>query len=287
MMIQTLGKKYNVIKYSYSDSNMERFICQEEADCTKYTVVRIKNRMWIIQTMEFLMRQMKDTHFTDFVSCFASEEYFHVVMKYAEGVSLREKLQREHCSLEERMAIGKGILDKIMLLKIPDYFLQDCLKQENIILSSASEVSFQYYLFNITQYGRVSFSQVQACLWILFEALLEQEMKKRVLPSASRFCNSLKKGEYQEILQIYTDFNEVCKEIRHIPPVELATPRTWGFRTWDKVKKYMVPFKKICAFLLMFLAVLFFIYSAYESTQDGGEKKLFEYIGTLDIKERG
>lgn len=285
MMIQTLGRKYNVIRYVYSDSNTERYICMEEEEGTNYTVIRIKNRMWIMRTMEFLMRQMENHAFTDFVSCFASGEYMHVVMKYAEGIPLKGKLQDENCPLEERMAIGKAILDKIMLLNMPDYFLQDCLKQESIIVSPALEINFRYCLSDINQYGRVQFRDVQICLRRLFEALFGWEMDRRVLAPASRFCSLLKRGEYQDILAVYADYGAICREIGDIPAVELATPRTRGFLAWERIKRCFAPVKKILFLLVMLCAVFFLVYSVYESMQEGGRKELFEYIGTLEIKD--
>ena len=164
MMIQSLEKKYIVIKYSFSDSNVERYICQEETGGEKYTIVRVKNRQWIAKAVEFLMHQRENSHFTDFTSCFFSDECLYVVMRYAEGISLEEKLQNEVSSLEERLAVGKGILERILILNMPDYFLKDCLKAESIILSASLEVSFQYELLNIADYERVQFWQVQSCL---------------------------------------------------------------------------------------------------------------------------
>lgn len=284
MMIQSLEKNYIVIKYSFSDSNVERYICQEETGGERFTIVRIKNRHWITRVVEFLMRQKENSHFTDFVSCFFSEECLHVVMKYAEGISLEEKLQNENSSLEERLAIGKEILEKILILNMPDYFLKDCLKAENIILSTSLEVSFQYELRNISDYERVPFWQVQICLQKIFRMLLGQELKKNMLPPAAYFCDLLKKGGYQDILEIYTAYDSMYKEVQVLSDGKEILPQTWTFRLWDKVKQYIPVLKKVCAAVLMLLAVAFLIYTVRESMQEGGEKKSFEYIGTLEIR---
>lgn len=284
MMIQSLEKQYIVIKYCFSDSNMERYICQEETGSARYTIVRIKNKLWITEAVEFLMHQKENSHFTDFVSCFFSEECLFVVMKHGEGISLEEKLQNENCLLEERLAMGKGILERILILNMPDYFLKDCLKPGNVILSTTLEVSFQYELLDIDDYERVRFWQVQNCLWKLFETLFWQELKKKMLPPVTRFCDLLKKGGYQDILEIYTAYDKMCKEVQELSYDEVLLPQTWSFRLWDRMKKHIPVFKRICALVLILLAVVFLIYTVRESMQEGGEKKSFEYIGTLEIR---
>lgn len=273
-----------VIEYSFSDGNVERYLCQEETGGEKYTIVRIKNRLWITKVVEFLMHQKQNHHFTDFVSCFFDGECFHVVMRYAEGISLDEKLQNENLSLEERFSIGKGILEKILMLNMPDYFLKDCLKAEQIILSAGLEVGFQYELLNIGDYGRVQFWQVQNSLLRLFRLLLGQEMKKKMLPPVNCFCDFLRKGGYQDILEIYTAYDKVYKEVQELSDVREILPRTWSFRLWDRVKKGIPVIKRVCAVGLLLLAVIFLIYTVRESMQEGGEKKSFSYIGTLEIR---
>lgn len=67
--------------------------------------------------------------------------------------------------------------------------------------------------------------------------------------------------------------------------MELATPRTRGFLAWERIKRCFVPIKKILFLLVMLCAVFFLVYSVYESMQEGGRKELFEYIGTLEIKD--
>lgn len=284
MIIQTLEKKYTVIKYIFSDRDTERYICREEGGREKYTVVCVKNRMWIRRAMKFLVQQMESRSFTDFVSCFFSGECFYAVMKYAEGTSLRRKLKVENCSLRERMAVGKNILERLMILNMPDYFLQDCLKPETVIVSPSLAVNFQYELSQIGDYGKADFSQVQNCLKKLFAGVFSKELEKEMLPPVRSFCDALAMGKYQDILEVYTEYGITCKAVSELPPEELILPKTWGFRMWERITGLFAPLKKICAFLLMLLAVFLLIYSVCVSMETGSEKKVFHSVGTLKIK---
>lgn len=284
MIIQSLEKEYTVINYVFSDDNVERYICKEDTGSRKYIVLRIKNRMWIRKTTKFLMQQMENQYFTDFVSCFFSEESLYVVMNDAQGISLEKKLEDEKCCLQERIQIGRNILERIMILSMPEYFLQDCLKPEAIILSPALEVNFRYELSEISEYDNFHFLLVQNKLGDLFEILFSEELKKGVLPPGKRFCNSLKKGKYQNIIEIYAAYESMTKAVQDLPPETLILPKTWSFRIWDRVRKYFRPLRKIGALLLMLLAIVFLLYSIQKSMQEEGEVQVFQSIGTLEIK---
>ena len=284
MMIQTIGKKYMVTQYSYADSHFMRYKCREEGKKEMYSMTCIKDKTWIRRVTKFLMDQMENPNFTDYVSCFFSEECLYVLMKYRAGISLRETLLKAHCGLEGRMAIGKNILEKILLLKMPDYFLQDCLWADRIILSTALEVEFQYELANLPEYESYDFCHVQARLAGIFEELFMPEIQKRVLPDASRFCDALYGGEYADMLEVYQAYQELCRNINEIPPEELKIPRTPSFQIWEKIRRQFGTLKKVCALFLLIAALAFLVYTVSQSGQSGGEKRIFTSIGTLKIQ---
>lgn len=285
MMIQTLDKNYEVLQYEYSDSNMERYICQEEKSGIRCTIIRLKNKLWIVKVMEFLMLQLENHHFTDFISCFAGEEYLHIAMAYAEGISLMDKLQNEECPLEERLITGKNILQKIMLQDMPDYFLKECLAEENVILTPDLEVGFRYSLSGITGYDKVQYVHVLKKLRRLFEILFSRELKQKMIPPLNQFYHSLGAGKYKDILEIYKAYIDMQKAVQGMPAEDIVMPKTWGFSLWDKIKKVFAPLKKILAVLLMLCAILFLINTVRRQMQEDGEKRIFEYIGTLEIQE--
>lgn len=284
MVIQSMEKEYTVINYVYADDDMERYICREEAGSKSCAVTCIKNRLWIKKTAKFLMQQMENRYFTDYLSCFFSRECLYVVMEHGEGISLKEKLGKEDCSLRERMEIGKKLLEKSMILNMPEYFLQDCIRPETVMLSSALEVSFQYGLSQISDYGSFHFWQVQNRLGSLFEILFSDGRRKDLLPPVSGFCNSLREGGYQNLLEIYAAYGSMCKALQELPPEESILAKAWSFRIWEGIKKCFAPLRRLCAIAIMLLAVIFLIYSVRESMQEDGETKMFQAIGTLEIK---
>lgn len=285
MRIQTLEKTYTVIKYCYADDHLVRYLCREEGKKQIYSMVCIKDKMWIRGVTKFLMEQMENSHFTDFISCFFSEECLYVLMKYREGMTLTKMLQEMQGGLKVRMVTGKNILEKILLLSMPDYFLQDCLRGERIKVSPALEIEFQYELDNIYQFESCDFCHVQACLGRIFQELFQWEIKKDVFPPVRHFCHNLCRGEYRDILEIYEAYQELCRYMEEIPPEKRKQPRTWEFRVWEKIHRKIASLKKICGIVLLMLALIFLVYTVYQTVCPGGEKQIFTSIGTLKIRE--
>lgn len=287
MIIQTLGKSYTVVKYCYADQNIERFLCREDEKDERYTIICIKNKLWITHTMEYLMKQSANVYFKDFITCFTGDECFYVVMKYEDGITLQEKFAKEQCNRQERFAIGKAVLNQIMILKSPEYFLQDCLTLNNIVLTRGTDVAFHYELQKINDYEHFQFIHVQKKLHQIFTVLLQEELKRKTLPAAMEFCTKLKNAGYKDILEIYMEYSQMLEQAAKMTDEEFEVPKTLAFRLWERVKQYIPIVKKICAVLLMIAAIVFLIYSFRQSMLEGGEKKVFDYIGTLEIQEGG
>lgn len=287
MIIQTLEKKYIVTEVLFSDRHMDRYICHEEDGGERYTVVCVKDRVWIRKAMQFLIEQIENTHFTDFVSCFFSEACLYVVLKYEEGISLEEKLGSEDCPLQERIPIGKSILERVMLMDMPDYFACDCLRPGNVMVSPALEVSFRYELSKLRSYHLASFIQVQARMEALFGTLFSQERKQDMFPPISSFCHALRKGEYQDIREIYTAYDGMSRAVETLSERDIVRPHTRSFCLWDRIKRYLVWCRKMAAILLMLFAVAFLIYTLQKYFEEGREKIIFKSIGTLQIRRQG
>lgn len=285
MQIQTLEKTYEVVEFRYADDHLVRYLCREEGKKQTYSMVCIKDKTWIRGVTKFLMEQMENPHFTDFVSCFFSEECLYVLMKHQKGTTLTKMLQEMRGGLEVRMVTGKNILEKILLLSMPDYFLQDCLRGDRIMVSPALEIEFQYELDNIYQFESCDFCHVQACLGRIFEELFQWEIKKEVFPAVRQFCQNLCRGEYRDILGVYEDYQELCRYMEEIPPEKRKQPGTWEFRVWEKIRRQITPLKKICEIVLLVMALIFLVYTVYQAVNPGGEKQIFTSIGTLKIRE--
>lgn len=287
MNIQTLAKTYIVTEYCYADTHLVRYLCREKGKKQIYSMVCIKDKSWIQGVTKFLMEQMENPYFTDYISCFFSQECLYVLMKYQRGLSMRQAFENVRFDLEERMAIGTHLLEKILLLNMPDYFLQDCLHIDRVMVSPALEVGFRYEMSDIHQYKSYGFQDVQKGLERIFRALYEQEIKKDMLPAVREFCDGLCRGGYADILEIYEAYQKLCESIERMTPEKRTQPGTRGFRIWEKIRRQIAPLKKICGAVLFLMALVFLVYTLCQAAAPGGEKQIFTSIGTLKIRQSG
>ena len=139
MLIQTYERSYQVISHVLSNDLGEIYICRDITTDNEYTILRLKDRDIVPDLMVYLNNSIQES-FTDFVDRFVYEGDLCLVFKYYRGISLSQKLTYEYCSLSERMTMGKKILDRILLLDMPLYFLKNCLAGERIIVKPSLDI---------------------------------------------------------------------------------------------------------------------------------------------------
>lgn len=284
MVIETYDKTYTVVKHNVSGIHKDIYICRNSEDHQLYTLVCIKDKKVTNKIIQFLCKQKKNKKFSDLIENFVYEENFYIVFAYAEGMSLEKRL-KQNCSLEERMEIGKKLLEKMVLFHLPYYFQCQCLKMENIVLTDALDVKFQYNLEKIEEYHSYTWQTASAYLYHILKSLFVKELKNNVLDPMKEFLDIVQKGKENDYLKIYQKYCNVCEKIKKIPQEELQTPRNWIFRLWEKIKSFRGVIKGVMLTLIFICVFVYMIYSIYMSLQIKGYKKNFESIGTVQIKE--
>lgn len=284
MVFETHEKQYTVLRILTEDEHISRYVCQDESDQSAYLVFKIHEKDWIVKTLSFLTDQVNNRDFSDMVSCFFCEESLFIVMRKAEGTTLEEKLSDEECSMTERIAMGRSILDKLMIQNMPEYFMKDCLNTSAILMSHSLQAGFCYNLNNLYDYGEVVFQDVCNRIADIMNELFKYELKKRILSVMDKFIKDLTYGEFKDILSVYKEYDEVCKKIAGMTAEELNEPKTWPFRLWDRFKKIWPGIKRVIALALLVAALVFLAITIKNIGNEGNENKSFSYIGTLTIK---
>ena len=284
MVIETLEKKYTVLRNLYAGDHTDRFVCQDETTHRVYLMIRVRERDWIVKTLGFLTDQVNNREFADMVSCFFSGESLYIVMRHSEGVSLTEKLDDEVCTLTERIAVGRSILDQLLLQRMPEYFMRDCLDADRILLSHSLQVGFTYELKDIVDYGAVSFKDVQRRIASIWKTLFAHELKIKTLAGVQKFIDNLNEGVYADLMSVYKAYDEVCKKIAGMSDNELKKPKTKPFIIWEKFKRIWPYIKRIIALALLIAALVYLALTIKDLWNTGTEDKIFDYIGTLTIK---
>ncbi len=285
MVIEIYDKQYKVVRHLMSDREKELYTCRSSEDKQLYTVIRIKDKKITNKIIGFICEEKKKGTFADLVEHFVSGEDFHIVFTHVTGITLEDKLSQQ-CVLQERLELGKRLLEKMLLERMAEYFQCQCLKPENIYVTPSGEVEFKYVLDGVEQYEEYTTKQVVSYLYSILQLLFADELKKQVIAPMEQFLKRLKKSEVIDYMALYKEYNEVMHEVLDIPKEELATPKNWLFRLWDKV---MAVRKKIKAvmLLLIFLGVfMYMVYTIWNATRPNESINHFENIGTMEILEK-
>jgi sulfatase maturation enzyme AslB (radical SAM superfamily) len=285
LLIQTYERSYQVISHVLSNDLGEIYICRDITTDNEYTILRLKDRDIVPDLMVYLNNSIQES-FTDFVDRFVYEGDLCLVFKYYRGISLSQKLTYEYCSLSERMTMGKKILDRILLLDMPLYFLKNCLAGERIIVKPSLDISFNYVPSDIHDFAAVDETTALKAFTAIFNMLFAEELLRESVPPINQFYSSLKREQEFNSIELYKQYTQMCREVELIPEEEIIKPKSKWFQLWERVKRFLQFFKKVVGAALLVIAV---VYLAYTIDRFANPiitpVKHFEFIGSLEIND--
>lgn len=285
MLIQTYERGYQVISHVLSNDLGEIYICQDISADREYTILRIKAKDIVADLMVYINQNIKET-FVYFIERFVFEGDLCLVFQYHRGLSLSAKLNHEYCSLSERMTIGKQILDRIVLLDMPLYFLKNCLSGERIIVRPSLDVSFNYVPSDIRYFAAVDDRAVFTAFTAIFDLLFADELTKQSAPPLNQFYTELHKEQHFDSIELYKQYTQMCREVELIPEEEINQPKSKWFLLWEKIKKSLGAFKKVLGIALLVVSVMYLAYTISDAVNPTiTQVQHFEFIGTLEIEQ--
>lgn len=285
LLIQTFERGYKVISHVLTTDAGEIYICRDVSEDGEYTVLRLKDRAIVPGLMQYLTTKISSGIFNDYIEHFVFEDDFYIVLKYYRGVSLTEKLNREHCSLGERLKLGAKILEKIVLLNMPPYFQKNCLTEERIIVKPSLDISFNYLLSDIREFAAADDKAVLKVFIDIFNKLFAEELARQSVPPLNQFSVFLQTEEQFDSIEIFRQYAEMCREVESLPEEEIQKPKSRWFLLWERVKKLLTVLRKFLAAALLILAICYLIYTIGNAINPKVElQKHFDYIGNVKIQ---
>lgn len=286
MKIETYDKVYKVVQNVSSDGEKDTYVCKNQENQMLYTIIQIKKKNITNQIIEFICEQKNNKKFSDFVEHFVYEEHLHIVFSHEEGVSLQKYLN-EKCTLEERLEIGKKILEKLVLYQLHPYFQCECLKKENIFITKAMDVSFRYTLDKVEKYSAYSEQKAKVYFYQCMKFLFEKELKDNVIKPMQDFLKMVEKEETLDYLALYKTYCKVIEQVKKIPKEEMRTPKGKLYFLWEKIKSMRKVIKRSILVIVFICVFAFMVYSIIKSFKTKGYEKHFETIGTVEIRNDG
>ena len=284
MTIQTLKHQYYILQRLDETEVFIHFLGREEKDARGkrlYDIFQIRDRELAVKLIMIFMEQMSNRAFEDFYECFSRDGELYLVFVHKEAVSLAAKLEGEACVLKERTAIGKNILERLLLLNMPDMLAWDVLRADTIQVTPALDIHFLYSLKEISNFEAVTIEKTENRMADIFSLLFQRELSLESSPDIPVFLEHLRKGEYQDYRQVYEAYLRLAEQLES--PSAALHPNTFWFRVWDRVKKVYQKAKPVLLTLLFLILVVYLIYSILYPASGQNEQYNFQQIGTLEI----
>lgn len=285
MDIRTFDTVYTVIHKTRSESGLYHYLCENQTDGAQYLLFGRKREFIDKRSIAFLNEQINNKEFIDFKDVFVYEDQLIVAMRYHVAPTLQERL-KEESEFEERLAIGRGILEAFLLQKMPPHFQVQCLTMERVLITDTMEVQFAYSLEDM----ELACVRRQEDVWEAFASLLEKmwksELSRNNIPALKRYIEYLRTKESKTQESVYRNYLLMMETMKAMPRTERNLPNQRLLRIWKCIHRQIPRIKKIAAFLILLAALLLLIYSIWKQNQPAGTTEpLIRYIGTLELKE--
>lgn len=284
MLIETYHDAYAVVQHYYTGLHLDHYVCRRRSDRGLYTVIRVRNKKITAQILGFICEQAHNKKFVDLKEQFTADGDLHVVFACEEGTPLLRKLE-QGCSIEERMEIGRRVLERIVLLGQPYYFICRCLDPEQIYVTDALAVSFRYTLEQAERYGSYTGAMAAEALERLMRLLFADELRRAAPVPLEEYFAWLQGMEQFDGMEQYRRYELACAEIKKQGQGARKEKKGFLYRLGQLagslhklVKRWLLP--------LIFAGVfLYMAYNIYLSFQSNGYVDHFQEIGTVEMKD--
>lgn len=287
-IIETSEHKYSVCYVKEITDKYESCICRDEFGglCS---VLAVKNKNLFTGIIDDLTSMIEENSaFTDYRENFISNGKLCVVMSYHQGITLKTKLNTETMPLAERLELGRRILERIVLRKIPDYFIAKGCSTKNIIVDRDLTPHFNYSIEDIDKLGEYTHSAALACVREVMSELFSRELERMFPSELADFF-----AELDEKIQSRKDDDMICVYGKYCGIMSAVSedrspgePKSFWFTAWEKIKKAAAKLKKILLALILLAVLGYLIYTIFDIGKAEEKNVNFEKIGTVEIQNR-
>lgn len=297
MIISIPGHDYYVIQKFYENNYLDVLLCSEltkenEAPAqqigssgAKYRIIRIMDKKLIYELLPFFAEQKSNTAFTDYCGCFSKDGFLNLVFTHSDYTGLFDKLKNELCPLRERIEIGKKLLEHIIMQNVPDFILYDALAADNVTVSNALDIKFNYRLESALQHASIGIDDVRDRLKIIYERLFDYEIQRMASAEIDDFLNDLGKTRFGNYFEIYKRYEQLYDKLLAGELAAAVRPNTFLFRLWARIKRLIKYVRPAISFVLMALMVAYLLYTILHREVDAAKVFNYQQIGTVEIIE--
>ncbi len=249
-----------------------------------YTVACVRDMELARKLIPMTTKQNVSLSFRDLYASFNADGRYYIIFHYASGRTLQQALDEGKFHLRERLLVLKNIFAQIFLLNMPECFVYEALRKENMVIDDSLGVHFNYFFTEIEYYWQIQekdlLNRVNGLVHELFAKELEQKSSRELM----EFAKDLDEGRYGYLWDCYVDYDEVFETVLAKTEQRELEPRRFWWLAWERFKKIFPTVRTVLAAALIVSAAVYLLWNLPNpAVSDNGVS--FGQIGTLEIKE--
>lgn len=288
MVIKFQNRQYELISKIKTTSSkaLELYAASDAGvEGVKYTIACVNDLELARKLVPVTTKANINISFKDLYTSFNADGRYYVVFRYAGGKTLQQVLERGNCSLQERLLLLKNIFAQILLLNMPDCFLYEVLRKDNIVVDDDFSVRFNYFFTEVDYYWKV---QEQDCINRvsgLVQELFDRELEQKSSRELTKFARDMREGAFDYLWDCYVAYDNIYEVVlSKSERQELQPSRLW-WRAWEKLKRMLPKLRTMLAAALIIAAAVYLLLNLPNPMiSDNGIT--FQQIGTLEIREQ-
>lgn len=288
MLIKFLDKRYEAVQKIKDADTLTLYVAKDMNDPGQklYTVACIRDQELARKLIMVTTKRNTSLAFKDLHESFNADGKYYIVFQYAQGETLQRALYANTYNLKERLLLMKNIFGQILLLDMPECFLYEVLRKDNIVVDSALFVRFNYFFTEVDYYWQAEEKHCIRRLSELAQELFQKELEAKSSRELAEFCRNLEQGRYTDIWDCYEAYNDIYEHLTWKSEGEELRPGRIWWRAWDAFKKKVPALKSLLAVLLILASGAYLLVHLPNPvlSEDG---ITFWQIGTLEIQEQG
>lgn len=254
-------------------------------DSTIYTVACINDMELARKLIPVTTKKNINYTFKDLHASFNADGRYYIVFSHAKGKTLQQALEKGNYSLQERLLLMKNIYARIFLLNMPECFLYEVLRKDNIVVDDDLSVHFNYFFTDIDYYWKVQerdcMNRVNGLVYELFAREIEQKSSRELM----KYARDMAEGRFAYLWDCYVAYDNIYESVLTKSEQQQLKPGRIWWRAWESLKKVFPKVRTVLAAALIVSAAAYLLFTLPNPVlSDKGVS--FPQIGTLDIKER-
>lgn len=256
------------------------------AGSIQYTVARVNDMELARKLIPVTTRKNINYTFKDFRTSFNADGKYYVVFSYASGRNLQQVLEKGNYNLRERLLLMKNIFAQIFLLNMPQCFVYEVLRKDNIVVGEDLSVRFNYFFTEVDYYWQVREKDCMNRLCGLIREMFAWEIEQKSSHELIKFVRDMEEGHFAYLWDSYVAYDNIYESVlTKSEQQELKPGRIW-WRAWERLKLMFPKIRAVLAVALIVAAALYLLlHLPNPALSDNGIS--FQKIGTLEIQENG